>query len=155
MRAARLSPRDIEPTCTAKQFVSKLRRLADAIVHGECLRGAYLLLGLALASACATTSPYEEEGPGEVELMLTNQYRTVMSAYVQWLRAGPARLAEVPGGESIIVRTPVRGQELRVLFVSVGQSTGDPRDPGYAAAERGDRFEWVLRADRSTFYLRY
>jgi hypothetical protein len=54
-----------------------------------------------------------------------------------------------------MVRTPVRGQELRVFFVPLGRATGDPREPEYASAERGDRFEWVLRSDRSIFYLRY
>ena len=31
-------PRDVERTYTAKQFVSKLRRLADAIENGERFR---------------------------------------------------------------------------------------------------------------------
>lgn len=119
------------------------------------LRTVGLLLGLALASACATGRPFEDEGPAEVELIVTNEYRTAVSAYVQWRRAGPARLGEVSGGESIMVRTPVRGQELRVFFVPLGRATGDPREPEYASAERGDRFEWVLRSDRSIFYLRY
>ena len=119
------------------------------------LRTVGLLLGLALASACATGGPFEDEGPAEVELIVTNEYRTAVSAYVQWRRAGPAPLGEVSGGESIMVRTPVRGQELRVLFVPLGRTTGDPREPEYASAERGDRFEWVLRSDRSIFYLRY
>jgi hypothetical protein len=119
------------------------------------LRAVGLLVGLALASACATGDPFEDEGPAEVELIVTNEYRTAVSAYVQWRRAGPARLGEVSGGESIMVRTPVRGQELRVFFVPLGRTTGDPREPEYASAERGDRFEWVLRSDRSIFYLRY
>lgn len=119
------------------------------------LRTVCLLVGLALASACATGNPYEDEGPAEVELMVTNEYRTAMSAYVQWRRAGPARLGEIPGGESIMVRTPVRGQELRVFFVPLGRTTGEPSEPEYAPAQRGDRFEWVLRSDRSVFYLRY
>jgi hypothetical protein len=119
------------------------------------LRTVGLLLGLALASACATGRPFEDEGPAEVELIVTNEYRTAVSAYVQWRRAGPAPLGEVSGGESIMVRTPVRGQELRVFFVPLGRTTGDPREPEYASAERGDRFEWVLRSDRSIFYLRY
>ena len=119
------------------------------------LRTVGLLLSLALATACATGRPFEDEGPAEVELIVTNEYRTAVSAYVQWRRAGPARLGEVSGGESIMVRTPVRGQELRVFFVPLGRATGDPREPEYASAERGDRFEWVLRSDRSIFYLRY
>lgn len=119
------------------------------------LRTVGLLLGLALASACATSDPYEDEGPAEVELLLTNEYRTTMSAYVQWRRAGPARLGEVAGGESIMVRTPVRGQELRVFFVPLGRTASEPRELEYASAESGDRLEWILRSDRSVFYLRY
>lgn len=114
-----------------------------------------LLLGLALAAACATGDPYADEGPAEVELMVTNEYRTTMSAYVQWRRAGPTRLGEIAGGASIMVRTPVRGQELRVFFVSLGRTAGEPREPDYAPAESGDRIEWILRSDRSIFYLRY
>jgi hypothetical protein len=119
------------------------------------LTAVLFVLGLALASACATGNPYEDEGPAEVELLLTNEYRTAMSAYVQWRRAGPTRLGEVSGGESIMVRTPVRGQELRVFFVPLGRTTGEPSEAEYASAQRGDRFEWVLRSDRSVFYLRY
>jgi hypothetical protein len=114
-----------------------------------------LVLGLALASACAAGNPYDDEGPAEVEVTVTNERQSVVSAYVQWEGASPTRLGEVGGGSSIVTRIPMRGQQMRVFFVGPGQGPGDPAEPEYASARAGDRFQWILRSDRSILYLRY
>jgi hypothetical protein len=119
------------------------------------VRTALLCMGVALASACAAGNPYDDEGPAEVELMVTNEQQSAVTAYVQWEGASPTRLVEVSGGATTLSRVPVRGQELRVFFVGIGRAPGDPRAPPYASARAGDRFEWILSADGSILYLRY
>jgi hypothetical protein len=114
----------------------------------------WLLLALAAACASGPRSPYDEDGPREVELHVFNDRMSTVTAYVQWRRTAPMRLSEIEGGRSFTTRVPLRGQELRVFFVNPGRSPGDPRIPEYAPARAGDRFEWRLLANGNIFYMR-
>jgi len=109
-----------------------------------------------LASACASAQgDGSESGPApEVGLVVVNERTGTATAYVQWRLGNPRRLGEVSAGSSAAYQIPVRGTELRVFFTVPGQSPGDPPQPGYAVAEGGDRFRWVLRPDLSVYYLR-
>jgi len=119
------------------------------------LATALCFLCVAITSACASQgNPYEEEGAREVELVVSNERQSVVTAYYQWRQGRPSRLGEIEGASSMTFTVPVRGQELRVFFVSSGQSPGDPARPEYAPARGGDRFAWTLRPDGSIFYLR-
>ena len=59
------SPRDIERTYTAKQFVSKLRRLADAIENDERFR--IQIAGERVSIPSDAVISVEHERDGEVE----------------------------------------------------------------------------------------
>jgi len=118
---------------------------------------ALLSLAAVLASACASgqgSDPGEEGPPTEVGLVVVNELPVTMSAYVQWRLGSRMRLGEIPGGSSMPFSVPSRGQDLRVIFVSPGQSPGDPVFPDYAPTNAGDRLRWILRPDRSVFYMR-
>lgn len=111
---------------------------------------ALCLLATAFTVACASAPDprFGEDPPNDVLLVLVNDYRSAATAHLQWLRGGTQPLGVVPAGESLTVRVPIRGAELRVFYTSPGRSAGDPEEPGYLAIRAGDRMEWRLQADR-------
>ena len=64
--------RDVEKTCTTKQFIEKLRRLADCLEKGEAFRiqigGERLTVP---ADALANIEHEREDGQQEIEFQLT------------------------------------------------------------------------------------
>ena len=108
-----------------------------------------------MSAACASGqgTPYDDL-PREVELHVFNDRTSTVTAYLQWNRASPTRLAEIEGGSSYTTRLPVRGQELRVFFVRLGRGPGDRGGGVYAPVRAGDRFEWRLLSNGSVFYMR-
>jgi hypothetical protein len=110
-----------------------------------------------IGSACASGQGDEAGEPGpptDVGLVVVNELPVTMTAYVQWRIGTRRRLGEIPGGASMPFSVESRGQDLRVIFVNPGQSPGDPPFPDYAPTNAGDRLRWVLRPDRSVYYLR-
>ena len=115
------------------------------------------LLVAVIGSACASGQGDDTGEPGpptDVGLVVTNEMAVTVTAYVQWRLGNRRRLGEIPGGASMPYTVPSRGQDLRVIFVSPGQAPGDPVFPDYAPTNAGDRLRWVLRPDRSVYYLR-
>jgi len=121
------------------------------------LKIALSVLVAVIGSACASGQGGEAGEPGpptDVGLVVVNEMPVTMSAYVQWRLGNRRRLGEIPGGAAMPYTVPSRGQDLRVIFVSPGQSPGDPPFPDYPPTSAGDRLRGVLRSDRSVYYLR-
>jgi hypothetical protein len=109
-----------------------------------------LLAATVVGAACASAPDpgFGEDMPNEVDLVIVNDYRITVTAHVQWLQGTPSALGEIAAGESMLRRVPIRGQEVRVLFVPIGMAAGDPAEPQSLPVRRGDQMEWRLGSDR-------
>jgi hypothetical protein len=125
-------------------------------------RGALFVSGIVLLAGCAAGSA--EGGPtGDepssapmVELVVRNEQQSTLSAYVQWRGGNPTRLGEIAGGATRNFDAALRGTEVRVIFVTPGQTAGggDDSDVPFSSVNPADRIEWVIHGDGSVFYRR-
>ncbi|MEX2048749.1 MAG: hypothetical protein WEB90_04155 [Gemmatimonadota bacterium] len=110
-------------------------------------------------AACASTGEGEGDEEfdlpaGRLELVVTNQRPSVVTAYIQWRGGNPTRLGEVDAADTRTFSAGMRGGEMRVVFAgATGSAPGNSSD-SYVPVQAWDALEWIVLSDGSVFFQR-